>query len=216
VPRLIEDLTGRAGRVWTVDDFALRPPRKRRRDDWDDGGEEGEAHDPAAANLSRLTAEFVGYLRREEGASWTKGELARGELYRYFVRRHEGDLDPRPSMLERAMHPHRKLPKPPRPANPLCPERVTLDVHLAGLVDLFNGLYHTAAALFEVMPAWLRFLQSRRLIDADTRVKTAEGLLPLQASVLRMWEKFHDDPALYRAAQAWPDDAAKGPPEPRP
>ena len=59
------------------------------------------------------------------------------------------------------MHPNRKLPKPPRPAHPLCPERVTLDVHLAGMMGMMSGLYHTAAALFQAMPAWLRFLESR-------------------------------------------------------
>ena len=43
------------------------------------------------------------------------------------------------------MHPNLKLPKPPRPAHPLCPERVTLDVHLAQMMGMFNGLYDSAA-----------------------------------------------------------------------
>jgi hypothetical protein len=155
----------------------------------------------------------VGYLRREEEVPFPRGELLRHELYRYFVRRHEGDLDPRPSMLEQALHPKRKLPKPPRPVHPLCPERVTLDVHLAGMMGMMNDLYHSAAALFQAMPAWLRFLESRRLIDAGTRRKVAEELLPLHSTLLRIWEKCSDDPTLYRQGQAWPEDAAKGPSE---
>ncbi len=176
----IDDLTGRSGQEWQADDFALRPPRKSRRDDWDDDEQE-ERHTPdqGAINLQRLISEFVGYLRREEGVPFPRGELVSRELYRYFMQRHGGKLDPRPSMLEQAMNPKLKLPKPPRPAHPLCPERVTLDVHLAQMMDLMNGLYHSAAALFQAMPAWLRFLESRRLIDAGTSKKVAAELLPL-------------------------------------
>jgi hypothetical protein len=127
----ISDLTEKSGRQWQTEDFALRPPRKRSRDDWGDEPEE-QTPDQGAINLSRLINEFVGYLRREEEVPFPRGELVRRELSRYFIRRHEGDLDPRPSMLEQALNPKLKLPKPPRPAHPLCPERVTLDVHLAG------------------------------------------------------------------------------------
>src|SRR5262249_24619837 len=108
----------------------------------------------------------------------------------------------------------KKLPPPPKPGHPLCPERVTLDVHLAGLLGFLNGLYHTAAALFELMPAWLRFLESRRLIDAERRMKTVEELLPLHAQLLQVWTNYKDDPALLRAAQAWPADATKPPTRP--
>ena len=203
---LVEDFTGKSGRDWQTDDFALRPPQKSTRDEWgdDDEPEESEAPDPGANNLGRLIGEFVGYLRREEGVPFPRGELVRHELYSYFIRRNDGDLDPRPSMLEQVMHPNRKLPKPPRPAHPLCPERVTLDVHLCTMMGPLNGLYHRAAALFQAMPAWLRFLESRRLIDAATSKKVAAELLPLHASLLRIWEQHTDDPHLYRQGQAWP------------
>jgi hypothetical protein len=213
VRRFLADVAGQDVPAWTVDDFALKSRRKKRRDDWDDGGEEETPSDDGAHNLPRLIAEFVGYLRRREGVPFSKGQLARGELFQYFVRRQEGDLNPRPSMLESALHPRRKLPPPPKPIHPLCPERVTLDVCLAGKVGILSHLPHRAAALFEVMPAWLRFLESRRLIDAATRTKVVASLLPLQKSVLRMWETYREDPALFRAAERWPADAAKGVPE---
>jgi hypothetical protein len=200
----IGDLTGKSEREWQAGDFALRPPRKRSREDWDTESEERHTPDQGANNLSRLISAFVGYLRREDGVPFPRGELVRQELYRYFVRRNAGDLDPRPSMLETAMHPNRKLPKPPRPAHPLCPERVTLDVHLGVLMGLMNGLYYPAAALFQAIPAWLRFLESQRLIDAGTSRKVAAELLPLRASLLRIWEKHIEDPHLYRQGQAWP------------
>jgi hypothetical protein len=202
---MIGDLTGASGRQWRADDFALKPPRKKTsREDWDDEQEEMPAPDQGAVNLSRLITEFVGYLRREEGVPFPRGELVRKELDRYFARRNHGDLDPRPSMLEQALHPNRKLPKPPRPAHALCPERVTLEIHLCSLMSLMNSLYHPAASLFQAMPAWLRFLESRRLIDAGTRGKVVAELLPLHATLLQIWERYTDDPHLYRHGQAWP------------
>ncbi|MFI5454598.1 MAG: SEC-C metal-binding domain-containing protein, partial [Isosphaerales bacterium] len=122
----IGDLTGKSGREWQADDFTLRPPRKRSREDWDSEREDRQIPDQGAINLSRLISEFVGYLRREEGVPFPRGELVRQELYRYLVRRNEGDLDPRPSMLEQALHPNRKLPKPGPPPPPPIPERGTL------------------------------------------------------------------------------------------
>ncbi len=200
----IGDLTGNSGREWRAEDFALRPPRKRSRDEWDDDDEEErQTTDQGAINLSRLISEFVGYLRREDGVPFPRGELVRHELFRYFVRRNKGDLDPRPSMLEAALHPDRKLPKPPRPAHPLCPERVTLDVHLGVMMGMMNGLFHSAAALFQAMPAWLRFLERRRLIDAGTSKKVTAELLPLHATLLKIWEQYSDDLSLYRQGQAY-------------
>jgi hypothetical protein len=207
----IDDLTGQNARAWKVNDFALRPPRrKKRRGDWDDEEEEDDQPDPAANNLFRLIAEFIGYLHRNEGVSYPRGQLARAEIARYFLQRHNGELDPRPSMMESALHPDRKLPKPPPPIHPLCPERVTFEVCLAQMVGTFNNLFHKAAALFEIVPAWLRFLEFRGLIDEQTRTKVVADLLPLQSSIQRLWGTFRDDPALARAAQHWPEDAAKG------
>jgi hypothetical protein len=102
---VISDLTGNAGRRWRVDDFSVRPPRKKARDDWDDDVGESGGPQPGAINLSRLIHEFVGYLRR----------------------------------------------------------------------------------------------------------KVANELLPLHATLSEIWQRYHDDPALQRQAQAWPAGAAKGP-----
>ena len=160
--------------------------------------------DPGAVNLSRLISQFIGYLRREEGVPYPKGELIRGDLFKYFIRRHEGDLNPRLSMLEEAMHPGKKLPPPPKPSHPLCPERVTFEVHLSGLVGFMNGLYQIAAALFEIVPAWLRFLESCGLIDADQHARNLEELRPLHADLSRLMESYREDLALFRNLQRWP------------
>ncbi len=199
----IGDLTGKSGEEWQVEDFALNPPRQRSHRDWDAEDDEGPTRDQGAINLLRLISAFVGFLRREQGVPFPRGELVRRELYLYFVRRDAGDLDPQPSLLEQAMHPNRKLPKPPRPAHPLCPERVTLEVHLARMMDMMSARYHTAAALFQAIPAWLRFLESHRLIDSGTSKKVMAELLPLHASLRNIWEQFSDDPHLYHQGQSW-------------
>ena len=90
---------------------------------------------------------------------------------------------------------------------PSCADGV-LDVHLGGMMGMMSGLYHSAAALFQVVPAWLRFLESRRLIDAGTRKTVAADVLPLHATLMRIWENYTVDPTLYRRGQVWPADAA--------
>ena len=200
----IDDLTGKSGRQWETDDFALRAKRQRRREDWDDGDHERQPPNPGAANLYRLICEFVGYLRREHGVSFPRGQLVRQELFRYFLQRSQGDLDPHLSMLEQATGSKRKLPKPPPPAHPLCPERVTLDAYLSGLLRMMSQGHYAAASLFQAIPAWLHFLESRRLIDADTSRKVTAELRPLHDSLLRIYKQHTDDPTLYRQEQAWP------------
>ena len=67
-----------------------------------------------------------------------------------------------------------------------------------------NGLYHIAAALFEIIPAWLRFLESRGLIDTDRHARTLEEIRPLHADLLRLMKSYRDDPTLFRDLQTWP------------
>jgi hypothetical protein len=67
-----------------------------------------------------------------------------------------------------------------------------------------NGLYHTASALFEIVPAWLRFLESRGLIDNERHAKTLEELRSLHANLLRLMKSYADDPTRYLALKGWP------------
>jgi SEC-C motif len=213
---LITDLAGKSDREWRMIDFDLSRPQKTTRDMWDDDDdddddekEEQEPLDPGAANLYRLTTQFVAYLRREEAVPYPRGELVRHDLGRYFLLRRDGDLDPRPSMLEQMQKPNRKPPKPPRPVHTLCPERMTLEIYLGRLMGMMSGRYHTAAALFLAFPAWLRFLESQRLIDATTREQVTKDLTPLHTTLMALWKQ-HDDPLLYRDGQSWLGSPAQG------
>jgi hypothetical protein len=160
--------------------------------------------DRGSRNLFRLITQFVGYLRRVEQVPYPRGELIRHALHSYFIERHRGDLNPRLSMLDQAIHPKKKLP-PPKPSHALCPERITFDVCIGQLFGFMSAQHLKAAALFEVIPAWLRFLQSKNLIDDAQRDRTLEELRPLHADLLKLMEDYTEDPRLYRALKGWPN-----------
>jgi hypothetical protein len=211
IPEFIANLKGTSGRAWKVEDFEFQPPRKRR--DRREDSEESEPQGPAFTNWPQLITEFVGYLRYQEGVPFPRGELIREDLYRYFLRRHAKELDPQPSVFDRGRGAKWKAQKPPLPIHPLCPERVTLEVHLTNMSGMFSQRSYTLAALFQAMPAWLRFLETRQLIDDSIRTKVVEDLLPLHASVLKLMKSSKDDPTPARQLEEWPADAAKGPKE---
>jgi hypothetical protein len=210
--RYVEHVTGKSTKVWTLSDFEIQPPRKK---SWDEDDEDDEAPDPGQNNLQYLSTEFLGYLHREEGLSHTKAELGRENIRRYLVERALGELEPRESMLESVLRPkqHKPKPEPSRPAHPLCPDRDTLDRYLGGLLGFLNQLHYRAVAMFEVIPAWLRFLESRQLVDAERRALTMQGLQPLQTQLLKLYEDYPTDPNLLAGIKSWHMEAENRPPD---
>src|SRR5438132_10589065 len=87
--------------------------------------------------------------------------------------RDAGNLERRESMLEAMQRSlsearsRRQTTKFRRYEHPLIPDRERLDLFLAGMLDFLNPLHYRVAAAFEIVPAWLRFLELRGLIDAD-------------------------------------------------
>jgi hypothetical protein len=208
VAEFIGDVSGQTDSTWSVADFALNALKQRRRpDDWDDDDQEKPETpvDRGSQNLFRLIAQFVGYLRRVEQVPYPRGELIRHELHRYFIARPGGDLNPRLCMLDQVMAPNKKLPPPPKPSHPLCPERVTFETCLAQMFGFMSARHHTAAALFGAVPAWLRFLQVKKLIDPEQGTRTLDELRPLHASLIKLMEDYKEDPTLHRSLKAWPN-----------
>jgi hypothetical protein len=212
-PQYLARLTGQTEGRWTLSDFEFEHRRHQRRDVWDEEDEADEPPpDPGRQNLYDLTVEFLGYLRRHEGVPYTKGELARAQIYEYILDRHEGELEPRESLFESMMPRHRdkrKKPKPRRPDHVLCPDRATLDRHLARRLDFINPQQYKVVATFELVPAWLRFLESRQLIDAEQRGKTLQHLRGLDAELLKIWKQEVSDPALQRELERWRENVDK-------
>jgi hypothetical protein len=198
---LLNHLTGRASRSWTMIDFGFeRQPKGQRQPP-----KTAKLTDEARRNLFDLTLDFLRYLRYEENVPFTKGRLARRQMYEYLINRHAGELEAQESMFEAMMRdPWEKPPKPKvhRPDHWLCPDRSTFDHFLARLIDFLSGRYYEAVAAFELTPAWLRFLKSRHLIDTGQRLSALQALRGLDTEFLKVL-KNHADPALPQAIEQW-------------
>jgi hypothetical protein len=202
-----------------MDDFKLAPPKRRSRDDWDGEAEEEEVKearkpDSARINLYDLTLQFVNYAHRIEDVAWTKANLASGEIFNFIVRRNAGELEYRESMLDSSLRsvgqkrgPIKKFR---RYEHLLCPDRERLDTFLAGNLQLLNHQPHKVAATMELIPAWMRFLETQRLLDAILRKETLESLKPLTGYLLKPFDTLRSsDPTLHEAIKRWSEDFDK-------
>lgn len=202
-------LTGRKGRDWSMDDFKLENRRPSRRDFNDD--EEEPGRDPGRQNLFYLTVEFLGCLRRGEEISYTRGEMGRTGLHEYLLERYAGDLNPQEESfsadpfrgIERRPRRNRRR-KLPRPDQLLRPDRTTLDRYLVRLLNFINPQHYKVAATFELVPAWLRFLESRELLDAEGKAEILQDMSKLADQVIDLLGQYREDPTLQLEVQrAW-------------
>jgi hypothetical protein len=156
----------------------------------------------------RVCCEFLGHLVRERGVRPGKADLGSENLCTYLLQRLEGQLKHAPKLYD----PGQRLPKRKgrsrrvqrRPVHVLCPDAKTLDPYLAHQMDFLAARYHAVAATMEIIPAWLRFLNLRQLIDPQEHRVALQDLSRLQSHVLKFCREYRDDPSLHEAAvQAW-------------
>src|SRR5438093_4171390 len=103
--------------------------------------------------------------------------------------------------------PKKAIPATCQRAHSLCRDRATLDCHLVHLLGFFNPQYYKAAALFESVPDWLRFLESRGLIDAPQREATLRDVSAMAADLLRILSSDTYDPGLKQSMERWHENA---------
>jgi hypothetical protein len=109
-------------------------------------------------------------------------------------------------MLEAALRPRkqrRPTPKRRQPAHVLCPDYETFDRFLAQRMDFINPQWYKVAATSELVPAWLRFLESRGLLEAERHHMTRQELNTLGPSLRPIWERHTEDPNLQRGLSVW-------------
>lgn len=202
--KFINQLTGRTERNWVMSDFGFEresPSGQKTKKP----AKTAKLSEQAKQNLSDLTFEFLRYLYQVEKVPYTKGKLARISIFKYLLERQAGNLVPKESMFEAMMRPPGVKPPKPKmayPAHWLCPDRSSLDHYLAKLLGFLSSRYYEAVATFELVPAWLRFLESRRLIEADQRLQTLQALRGLDTDLLKVLQT-NPDPALARAVARW-------------
>lgn len=214
INKFIAILSGHPSRQWTLDAFTFKPGKRQPRDRYDD--DNGiKIPKPIQQHLFDLSLEFQSYLYQEQNVPLTKSELGHEQIVNYVIGRLAGELEPRLSMLVAAFNKPKPKTRPPEfymrgdenSVNWLCPDRETFDHFLSRLFDFFNPQPYKAAATFEIMPFWLRFLETRQLLSAPLHEKTLQELRKLAAHLRELFRKMSDDPALYTAMNIWDENA---------
>lgn len=198
VESYLSHLSGSAQREWSLEDFPA--PEQR--------GKKGPQNRPSKkridSDLTLLSLDFVRYLHTEEGQDHARAELGRSELTRYILRRNDGELVNRGSMMDRMLNPNRREPKQKMPENILCPDAETMDVFLGEMLYFTNPQHYKVAATFELLPAWLRFLSRQALVDETMGQAALSGLHRNRDSLRKCWSHYPYDPSLAEAMERWP------------
>ena len=163
-------LAGEVGRHWGPDDF----------DDLD------------SVAVGAVLVEFVGMVHRA-GISFGKSHLVREHLPRYFLDRRAGYLYPREDIAALLRDGRRpppvvtgELP------HPLLPDRMTLGNYLAKLVQTVEPRHYPAAAIVQLVPYWLRFLDVRNIVPGEKIDEAASDLAGLAADLSAAWRASGD------------------------
>ena len=167
-----------------------------------------ENHPPQ--NMAALMIEFLAYAHKEAGVAYGRSNLIRPLLPTYFVERRTGQLNPRQDLGD-LMRSGRPIPKPPTSFHPLVPDSDSLQRFLARLLNYDPIRPYAAAALFTLLPTWLRFLQARNLLTAADAHATLNDLAGLKADLHSYFANLAGDDGLETAVSHWPDSFAKPP-----
>jgi hypothetical protein len=192
-PKYINSTSGRSDQTFSLDDF--KTTARRQKNEYDDSDDQQGLTAESKSVLSSLLDTFVDYARRIEGVPCTRAKLASTNIYSYICGRLAGKLEPRQNLLESMRNPQKK-PKPKPPTNILCPDHSTLDRYLAEQLHFMNPLRYQAAATLELMPAWLRFLKAKGLLESKLPETTLKELGKLQATLRKLFQSDRLDPAL--------------------
>jgi hypothetical protein len=131
---------------------------------------------------------------------------------RFILDRHAGQLEYRESMLQsmqRDIDVRRgRRPAPKQEFKPynhlLVPDRERFEHFETNLLDIYSWCWYNAVAALEIIPAWLRFLESVGLIDSVMRTQTMHDLAGLAGDVCKVIDDFQSDPAPRLACERWP------------
>ncbi len=204
VTAVIGCLAGKSKREWTIDDFRLKPPggtwRKKKK-------VMDEAFEKGVHNFFDLAMQFVAHVHSVEGVSYARADMAAQEICNFIVDREEGKLEygneghnPTLDEDEQERDSEKKFAQ---PEHMLCPDRERLDRCWARLFDPVTANSHIVAATMELIPAWLRFIESQGLIDSELRDRTLRNLEPIAGVLRKKFAEDHTDPALAQATSHW-------------
>jgi hypothetical protein len=166
-------LRGVVGRQWRPSDFAVLD----------------------ANRLAGLLVEFAGFCFRHRGISLAKSYLSREQLPRYLFDRQARNLFPKEDVAELLRHGRRPRADYQLPEQPLLPDGPTLLVFLRRTLQTVSPQPYAAGAMWQLLPAWLTFLDQRGLVGRDELKETEQSLTSSKFEIDELWRE-HEDPAL--------------------
>ncbi len=197
--------------TWTLDDFDFVPPPPKR-DMWYEEDEPEPEPDPAVTHLRNLSSEFLHYARHTEHIPLTKADLARENLVNYILERDRGELTDNESSRGSGRLKRSKKGRGKQNAqnnHVLLPDHKTLDRYLLRFYGFLALNTHEGAAFFELIPAWLRFLQSKGLVEQSEGDDALRSLQALSQSMVKIMEG-RSDPLPAVNMRKWQEDAGIG------
>ena len=218
-----ENSNGWKGEVLDAGDHFVALDDNGDDDDDDDEDEEEDQEEeweyqsppPAESNLRDLTYQFVWYAHKLEGVSYSKVEMARVDLRSFILERHEGNFDYREHIYDEMIGNDGVNSRPQKKYQPyknlLVPDRERFEKYMVNMFQIWSPQPYRAAALMELVPVWLRFLQSQGLIDGEFRKQTVQELKPLADDLLKIYRRGYHDDNLCDAMERWKWDAGKEP-----
>jgi len=183
--RTIELLLGKDIPNWNQDDFKLIYRSNKKKHKHNKNSEE-----TGRRNLLFLTVDFLGYLHREKGISYTKGQLARAHLYRYILGHTVNIMQNNQRGKNRITALNAEL----------IIETVSMQRYLEPL-NKEESQYCTLAAVVQMLPYWLEFLQERKLIDDKQCRETIEKLTIIKKDVQETLKNYFQNPRLEKDLQ---------------
>ena len=159
-----------------------------------------------ADNLSALLFEFMADQRRRAGVPFNKSYLARDQLldllHRQFTQPAETSIKSRTGK-KRA---RRQLAA--QPSSSLVPRYASLDRHLVGQLGFLSAEPYRAAALTELLPAYLHFLARLGLIHPTEMDAALGSLRPLAGHLRTALDNYGADIVAVGAVEAaWSEPA---------
>ncbi|HSN73569.1 MAG TPA: hypothetical protein VL334_00605 [Anaerolineae bacterium] len=146
----------------------------------------------------------MGYALQVTGQLWHNG------WHEHNLKRYDGEL--KAASRSRTGKKNKSKASASQSNSILLPDYATFDCYLIDLLNPVSPRPHRLAALFEMLPAWLRFLESRGLIDADQHAQSLSELGDLAASLVEFWHSYSSESAPRLAAERWPERVPRTPP----
>ncbi|MBC8449852.1 MAG: SEC-C domain-containing protein [Chloroflexi bacterium] len=163
-------------------------------------------------NLSVLLFEFMADQRRRAGAPFSKSDLARDQLLELL---HQQFTQPEDTSSKRRTGKRRSKAKKrarqqpaARPLSSLAPRYASLDRHLVGQFGFLSAQPYKAAALTEMLPAYLHFLARLDLIHPTEMDDALGSLRPLAGHLRTALDNYGANIAAVQAVEAaWSEPA---------